>query len=226
MSMSILAVPQPASLRSTAAADRGPWLLEVRAHKGKVVGWFALAAVSTPIVLAMAAALAALLVWSIVQLIGRGSIAGVITFALVLLPVIGSILVACCWIMIRMTVGLWRCLRHGRAAVRADALGLELFNPFKGRWERLAWAEVGTIGVPQTHTLVVEHMQPQAWLAAQSVWVRRVKRLAHRQLGVVPALQFDLPMEEPTREVALKIAALRDAVQTGGSVAPAQGTAV
>lgn len=197
----------------------GPWLLEVRAHRLKLIGLFAMCAAATPFILAMAVALIALLVSAIVQLIGRGHIVGVVTCTLLLL-VIGPLVGAGVWIVIWHSLGLWRCLRHKGAVVRADDHGVEMFNSYAGRWERLAWADVGTVGRIE-QSVAVEHLDPAAWEARQTWFKRKQARLSRRMNGMSCALSFGLPLEESASGVLRRLAALRDAKQLGHAVVAA-----
>lgn len=218
--MSRVAVTQSVSSPSTAPAGDGRWLLEVRAHRTKLIGWFALWAVSTPFVLAMSAALIALLVSAIMQMIGRGDIFGVIACALLLL-VIGSMVGACLWITLRGTLGLWRCLRHRGSVVRADDNGVEMFNLHARRWDRLAWEDVGVVGVINEQSVAIEHSDPVAWEARQPWLKRRQARLSRRLNGMSIAIGFWMPMEESASAVVRKLAALRDVKHQGHVVAAA-----
>lgn len=200
---------------------QGPWLLEVRAHRMKLIGFFAMWAVGTPFVLAMSAALITLLVSGVVQMVGRGDIYGVIACAL-LLAVIGPLVSASVGIMLRGTLGLWRCLRHKGSVVRADEHGVQMFNAFAGRWDRLAWGDVGTVGAINEQSVAVEHLDPAAWEARQSWFKRKQARLSRRMNGMSWALNsFGLPLEESASSVIRKLAALRDAKQLGHVVAAA-----
>ncbi|MFT3686282.1 MAG: hypothetical protein QM783_15410 [Phycisphaerales bacterium] len=216
----------PAHSPFAAPIDNGitpdsPWLLEVKASKRGLVVWLlGMTLIVLPFMTAMAVAIIGIMVLALVTP-QPNAVPGWHIGAAVLLCLIGPPVVAALWMFVRCTIGIWRCLRNGRPAVRADERGLEMLNVFKWRWDRMPWEDVGALAHPSMHTLVVEHIDPKAWRARQSLWKRFGARQSHRQMGVYPAMGFGMPMEEPTDEVIVKIAALRDAKHLGLNVAAA-----
>jgi hypothetical protein len=210
--------PAPSPI-AVAFDGRGPagglWLLQVKASKPGIVIWLlGMSLFVLPFMTAMSVAIIGMLVWALMTPQPNAPAAWPYVAA-ALLCMLGPAVAATLWLLVRGTIGLWVCLRRGRPAVRADDAGLEVFNTLAWRWDRLAWQDVGALAQPETHTFVVEHMNPDAWLAGLRWWKRFGKRQARQKMGVYPAIGFGLPMEEPTREVLLKIAALRDAKHAG-----------